>query len=114
MNVIKFGRIPKQPIFSINYLENKRIIMRSFNDNAVHTLTLVLIAKLISEYQAIKLSADEDSDQNGEESPEEEVQESEQEEGLTRGVDPARTRLVDPARTVVDPARTAVDPARTR
>lgn len=89
--------------------------MRKLNDNAVNTWTLVLLARLISEYKAIKLATDEESDQNEEDSSEEEIQEFEQEEGQTRGgiVDPART-AVDPARTVVDPARTAVDPARTR
>jgi len=99
-------------------LENKRIIMTNFKNNAFNTLALVLFARLISEYQAIKLVSDEESDSEEEVSPEE-VQEFEQEsgqeeEGLTRGVDPARTRVVDPARTAVDPARTAVDPARTR
>lgn len=88
--------------------------MKTFNDNAVNTLNLVLIARLISEYQAIKLVTDEESNSEEEDSSEE-VQEFEQEEeGLTRGVDPARTGFVDPARTMVDPARTAVDPARTR
>ncbi|MFN3997409.1 hypothetical protein [Algoriphagus sp.] len=89
--------------------------MKKLNDNALNTFTLVLIAKLLSDYKAIELSTDEESDSNGENSPEEEAQEPEQEESLTRGgrVDPART-VVDPARTAVDPARTVVDPARTR
>lgn len=94
--------------------------MKKFNDNAINTWTLVLLARLISEYKAIKLATDEESDQNEEDSPEEESDSTEEfeqeEEGLTRGgiVDPARTRVVDPARTAVDPARTVVDPARTR
>lgn len=93
--------------------------MKSFNNNPVNTLALVLFARLILEYQAIKLVTDEESNSEEEVAPEE-VQEfdkesGQEEEGLTRGVDPARTRVVDPARTAVDPARTrVVDPARTR
>jgi hypothetical protein len=86
--------------------------MKKFNDNVVQTLTLVLTARLISEYQAIELSGDEEGDQNEQDSLEEEGNSTEEfgqeEEGQTRG------GIVDPARTLVDPARTAVDPARTR
>jgi hypothetical protein len=90
--------------------------MKKFNNNATNTLILVLISRLIAEYQTLQLATDEDADQSVQDSPQEEAQEAnateesvQEEEGLTRGgaVDPARTRVVDPARTrVVDPART--------